>query len=66
MRRPRRGFTKPFSFYGVKLRAAAADGAQAKTSTAAAQSDEHAPPETAPPLRPVEEAGTRTADGQHA
>ena len=66
MRRPRRGSTKPFSFYGVKLKAAIADGAQVKTSTATAQSDESTPPETAPPLRPIEEAGTHTADGNHA
>lgn len=64
MRRPRRGSTKPFSFYGVKLKAAIADGAQVKPSTETAPSDE--PPETAARLGPTKDASTDTADGEHA
>jgi hypothetical protein len=64
MRRPRRGSTKPFSFYGVKLKAPIADGTEVKPPTA--QRDENTPPKTAARLRPTEDASTSTADGEHA
>jgi len=65
MTRPRRGSTKPLSFFGIKFKRHAADVAPAKSSNESTQHDGHDAPERGARVEPTGGIGKDTAGEKH-